>query len=288
MAYMHIDNLYKARDILVFKECYAMEKIHGTSAHVSWKDGGVLFFSGGCEYSQFIQLFDQEELAARFAQMKHEHVVVFGEAYGGKMQGMSGTYGDQLRFVAFEVKIGESWLAVPKAENVARDLGFDFVHWKQVPTTIEALDAERDADSVQAIKNGIGAGKKREGIVLRPIIEVTTNRGSRIIAKYKRDDFQETKTPRPLKQVDFQVLTNAQAIADEWVTDMRMGHVLDKLSHPLDISMTKQVIDAMVEDVERESANEIVMSEAARKMIAKNTAVMFKKLLQDDLVRGES
>ena len=32
MSYMHIDNLYKNQDILLFKECYALEKIHGTSA----------------------------------------------------------------------------------------------------------------------------------------------------------------------------------------------------------------------------------------------------------------
>ena len=34
MAYQHIDNLYKNQDILKFKECYALEKIHGTSASV--------------------------------------------------------------------------------------------------------------------------------------------------------------------------------------------------------------------------------------------------------------
>lgn len=38
MGYMHIDNLYKNQDMLIFRECYALEKIHGTSAHVSWKD----------------------------------------------------------------------------------------------------------------------------------------------------------------------------------------------------------------------------------------------------------
>jgi len=36
MAYLDIDNLYKEQRILMFKECYAMEKIHGTSAHLSY------------------------------------------------------------------------------------------------------------------------------------------------------------------------------------------------------------------------------------------------------------
>ncbi len=44
MGYLHIENLYKNIDIMQFKECYAMEKIHGTSAHVRFKDGEVAFF----------------------------------------------------------------------------------------------------------------------------------------------------------------------------------------------------------------------------------------------------
>lgn len=283
MAYMHINNLYKSRDILMFKECYAMEKIHGTSAHVGWKDGKVFFFAGGCEHLAFTALFDKDTLAEGFAKLNHDSITVYGEAYGGKLQGMKGTYGDELRFVAFEVKIGDNWLDVPRAESIARGLGLDFVHWKQVSTDLDALDAERDADSVQAIRNGIGPGKKREGVVLRPLIELTRNNGGRIIAKYKRDDFQETKTPRSVKKQDFEVLVAAQAIADEWVTDMRLAHVLDKFPKPWDITQTGEVIGAMIEDVERESEGEIVKSKAARAMISKKTAQMFKGLLNSTL-----
>lgn len=42
MAYMHIENLYANQTILESKECYAMEKIHGTSAHISGKDGNLV------------------------------------------------------------------------------------------------------------------------------------------------------------------------------------------------------------------------------------------------------
>lgn len=34
MGYMHIDNLYKDARVLSFKHVYALEKIHGTSAHI--------------------------------------------------------------------------------------------------------------------------------------------------------------------------------------------------------------------------------------------------------------
>ena len=40
MGYLHIENLYKAQDILLFRECYALEKVHGTAA-ISKKAAGM-------------------------------------------------------------------------------------------------------------------------------------------------------------------------------------------------------------------------------------------------------
>ncbi len=77
MGYMHIDNLYRAQEILSFKTCYALEKIHGTSANVSWKDGKVWFSSGGEKRERFVTLFDESALIARFAErfLPEDHVV---------------------------------------------------------------------------------------------------------------------------------------------------------------------------------------------------------------------
>jgi predicted DNA-binding antitoxin AbrB/MazE fold protein len=81
-----------------------------------------------------------------------------------------------------------------------RKFGLDFVHWVEISTDLAEIDAQRDADSVQAIKNGCGAGHHREGIVLRPLMEVTLNNGERVICKHKRDEFGETKTPIPVNK----------------------------------------------------------------------------------------
>jgi len=62
MSYLSIDNLYKNQTILLFKECYAMEKIHGTSAHISYQNSNIGFFSGGSKHEDFIKLFNREEL----------------------------------------------------------------------------------------------------------------------------------------------------------------------------------------------------------------------------------
>ncbi len=277
MGFMHISNLYQEQTILLFRECYALEKIHGTSAHVSWHAGNPMnFSSGGSKHVTFAAIFDHAALQAGFEAMGHPDVVVYGEAYGGSQQGQKWRYGDKLKFVAFDVLIGDLWLAVPQAKDVCDKLGLEFVHYAKVSTDLSSLDAERDAPSEQARRNGIEGDQPREGVVLRPVIEVRANDGERVICKHKRDDERETKTPRKVVDPALQaVLTQATEIADEWCTPTRLQHVLDKLG-PVGIQQMREVISAMTEDVLREARGEIVDSRDARAAIGKLTAKLFK------------
>jgi len=283
MGYYEIDNLYKDQEILNFKECYAMEKIHGTSAHISYKNGRVNFFAGGSKHEDFIQLFDAGFLATKLTEMAPPDgsVHVYGEAYGGKLQAMSKTYGPHLRFVTFDVKIGNIWLNVPTAESFCKALGLDFVSYIKIPTTLEAIDLARDADSVQAIKNGMGEGHMREGIVLRTLEEYTKNNGRRIIAKHKRDEFRETRTPRKVTTDRLQILADAKAIAAEWVTEERLNHIItgDNAFFNLDITQTGAIITKMLDDIRKEAREEVILSKDAEKVIARETALMFKRRL---------
>lgn len=287
MGYMHIGNLYREQDILMFKECYALEKIHGTSAHIHyhWDSKAIIYFSGGVNYNNFKSLFNEEVLLAGFSTVQDgRNITVYGEAYGGSCQKMSATYGPNLKFVVFDIKIGDCWLCVPQAEAFTKTLGLEFVHYTKVYTAIEALDSCRDADSVQAIRNGMGEGKKMEGVVLRPLIEVTDNRGNRIMAKHKRDEFRETASPRAVEDLaKLKVLQEADLIVQEWVTLERLKHVLDKLPQGISVESTGTVIMAMVEDVYREGKGEIVESEVVKKQIGKKTAGMFKQYLNSKL-----
>lgn len=283
MGYLHINNLYKDQRILRFRECYALEKIHGTSAHVGATNGKLVVFSGGESHERFSGLFDKDKLLASLLAISEEPIVLFGEAYGGKQQGMSHTYGAELKFIVFDVKIGEAWLNVENAHDVANKVGLEFVSYKRIPTDLAAIDAERDADSEQAVRNGVGVGKIREGIVLRPIDECSDHRGNRIITKHKRDEFKETATPR--KVVDPNKLTmerDAERIALEWVTVERMNHVLDK-TPCVGIEETGKLIAAMREDVLREAAGEIEVNDKVKAAIAKHTAWLWKKRLQQEL-----
>jgi hypothetical protein len=276
---MNIDNLYKNQKIMLFKQCYAMEKIHGTSAHIQKTvEGRINFFSGGSQHASFLSLFNQDELIPKLLQKSSAPFTIYGEAYGGKMQGMSKTYGSELRFVAFEVKIGDSWLNVPKAQEFVVSLGLDFVFYKLINTTIEEIDVERDAPSEQAKRLGVGDNCLREGIVLRPLEEVVFNNGDRAIAKHKADAFKETNTPR--KVVDpatLEVLTKAKDIATEWVTRERLNHILTGNNLELKIENIGKVIPLMQNDIAREAKGEVVLSDEAVKEISRATALLIKQ-----------
>lgn len=271
MGYRHIDNLYKHPNFLY---CYALEKIHGTSANLSFKDGNVAFFAGGASHDVFVKLFDKDALLERFNTLfpaneegVRPEVTVYGEAFGGKMQGMSHVYGPVLRFMAFEVKINEKWTDVPYGESIVKSLGLEYVPYEKGPLTIEWLDEQRDRDSLVATT----PGQIREGVVIRQVYESPLANGGRHIYKHKRSEFMETKTPRTVSLEELQVLTNAKEISDEWVTAERLRHVLDKTPYngPED---TGRVIKAMVEDVRRESEGEVEWSKAVEKAISKATA----------------
>ena len=284
MGYLHIDNLYKDQNILMFKECYAMEKIHGTSAHIRWnpENKEIGFFAGGGAYEEFIKLFDIDFIEAKFKEVFPDiKVYIYGESYGGKQQGMSHTYGKEPKFIGFDVKVGDVWLNVPNAEDVCKQFNIEFVDYVKVPTTLEALNAERDKPSVQALRNGISEPKQREGIVLRPLIEVRTNNGERVIAKYKPEKFGETKTKREVSPEELKVLEDANEIAEEWVTNMRLEHVLQKFPEDVNMESMGDIIKAMIEDVYREGRDEIVEGKPVAKAIGKKTVQLFKQKLQN-------
>ena len=123
--------------------------------------GELKFFSGGSKHETFVTLFDLEGLLEKFIELGHDHVVIYGEAYGGKINGMSETYGKDMKFIAFEVKVGDYWLAVPDAEDVTLKLGLEFVHYDKIDTNLLLLYPEKISD--QDVK----AYKKRLEKVMR-------------------------------------------------------------------------------------------------------------------------
>ena len=270
---------------MLFKECYAMEKIHGTSAHIGWKSENkqINYFTGE-NHKLFVSLFDEEFLIQKFEEVfPDQDVVIFGEHYAGKCQGMSKTYGKESKFIGFDVKVGHVWLNVPNAEDVCKQFNVEFVDYVKVETSLEALNAERDKPSVQAELNGCGDDKEREGIVLRPLVELRTNNGERVIAKYKPDKQMETKSKREVSPEQLKVLSDAKEVAEEWVTNLRLEHVLQRFPQDVNMEAMGDIIKAMISDVYREGRDEIMESKAVEKAIGKTTVKLFKAKLQNKL-----
>lgn len=317
MSYMKIPNLYKDTRILEFSNVYAMEKVHGTSAHILYRRtpvianikndetgksydingiaDGLVFFSGGASHEQFVKLFGPPDglealtntskfpILQKFRETFPEsvdptlNVTVYGEAYGGKMQGMKDTYGPDLRFIVFEVKVMDTWLDVPNAEDVAKKLGLEFVPYWRVSSDQGTLDKIRDMPSEVALRRGITEPRIMEGIVLRPPFEVKTNNGSRLIAKYKRPEFSERASKADASPEAKEARLAGEEAAREWVTLERMSHVLMAVGLERDVKNTGYFIDAMMKDIELEAGPEVEFTKETRKAIARLAATIFKK-----------
>jgi len=293
LSYHKIENLYRNPDALTLpeKECYAMEKIDGSSAKISFKDGQLHFFSVVAKYVTIKSIFDEADLIRGFEMLplteNNTPVTVYGEAYGAKIQGFAHRYGDQLRFVAFEVKAGNRWLDVPDAEQVVRWLNLEFVHYVRIPCTVEDFDRERDKPSVQAERNGMGV-QDSEGVIIRPLTERFREDGTRCIWKHKRERCREMKTPRSLDPDKNKVLEDAKAIAEEWVVPERLRHVMDSVAvklekavEDLQIEHTKDIIEAMVLDIVTEGKGEFVDTKEARQAIGRRAARLFHEHLKE-------
>lgn len=289
--FRHMDNLYRNPDALTLPEgeCYAMEKIDGTSAHIKWKDGKVHFFSGGSKFETFKELFDEGALAKFFLDVEERHlanleVVIYGEAYGAKVQGLPHRYGDKLKFVAFEVHWNDIWLDVPEAERIVNFCGLEFVHYVKIPCTEAAFNAERDKPSTQAQRNGMGE-QLSEGIIIRPLTERYREDGTRCIWKHKQDRVREMKTPRSLDPDKNKVLEDARAVAEEFVVKGRIHNARSNFQYEdWCIENTGKVIDYIVNDVIAECHGEFVDTKETRKAMAKRAA----KLFHQDLAKSRT
>nr|AEX63163.1 hypothetical protein mv_R961 [Moumouvirus Monve] len=293
MGYMHIESLYKCPEFFqLFPEVYCMEKIHGTSTWIRYEKCQMLkFHSGGEPGETFKAIFNEEFLKNKLDELSTKNnwniIKIHGEGYGGRQQGMSKTYGDKLKFIVFDVyvesvdtNIKPKYLNVTEAEKIAEELQFEFVHYVRGLNTPEWIEEQSNQESIQAIRNGIGSGKPREGVVVRPIIESVFSNGQRVITKHKNAEFWEIKTRRPLGE-RLKVVEGINEIIEDWVTDQRFNHVVDrvlqqKINKVLEKNDIKILLDLMVEDVKRESEGEVIWNDKLVSAIRRKTAIMFK------------
>lgn len=292
MGYKKISNLQEKHPIFLFKEVYAMEKIHGTSTSITFTQTSPgqwshSLFSGGIKSYDFLAMLESRyqlttTIKKNLIQLKSndtntKEIIIYGEGYGGRCQNMAHAYGP-LNFVAFEVSVDGKWYSVERAHRFVEALGLPFVYYEIGPATIEWLMSQRGRPSEQAKRNGMGI-QMSEGIIIRAPIELYDENGGRLVAKYKRDDFRETSSIRSLTETP-EVLVESNAIAEEWVVEERLNHVLSALAARgtpcSEMQDTGRVIEEMLKDVAIESAGQVVWSEDVKRAISRRTALLYK------------
>lgn len=171
------------------------EKIDGTNIRVHW-DGHKATFGGRTENAQIPsllmnklnELFSTTEAEELFEQTYGEKdVILFGEGYGAKIQGVGGQYRPDVSFILFDVLIGDNYQSREWVEATAKMFGIDVV-----PVVLEGTLEDGINFVLQHPKSTIGSAMM-EGVVARPMVEMRDRVGNRVIVKIKWKDFKYFK-----------------------------------------------------------------------------------------------
>ena len=96
---------------------------------------------------------------------------------------------DDVDFILFDVMINESYLSHDNVEDIADHLWIE---------TVPVITTGPLANAINLVEYGFSSRigtQTAEGLVMRPLVELKTQTGQRIITKIKYKDFnrQETK-----------------------------------------------------------------------------------------------
>lgn len=171
------------------------EKIDGTNIRVQWGavDESVapsplhtVSFHGRTDRAQ-IPPFLLAKLQDMFPVDKLIHLppmTLYGEGYGARIQKGGGNYiPDGVSFILFDVRVDGHWLQQKDVRDIAGKL--DIGH---VPVVWHGTLQEAVRFAADGFISYVGT-QFAEGLVLRPVVDLLSRRGSRIIAKIKHKDF---------------------------------------------------------------------------------------------------
>ena len=166
------------------------EKVDGTTIRIVWDGYRVSFFGRTDKadipkhlMAKLEELFGGESKEEIFEQtFGNKEVILFAEGFGEKIQKGGGLYGP-VNFILFDVYIGGYWLDRNSVADIAHKFGV-----QRVPSLfVGNLDA-----GVKFIKThplSVLRDAEMEGIVGRPIVQMFSRTGQRIMVKIKCRDF---------------------------------------------------------------------------------------------------
>ena len=186
------DYAQEAFGYLANNEWVFTEKVDGTNIRVIIHPkiaGGEIKFGGKTDNAQipasFVAKLQEQFLPQRDALNATfpDGGCLYGEGYGARIQKGGGNYRQDQGFVLFDVLVGGWWLQREGIEDVAAKLALDVVPIIGRGTLDDMVDRAR-----RGFTSAWG-DFPAEGIVARPVVEVLSRGGHRIITKLKVKDF---------------------------------------------------------------------------------------------------
>ena len=181
----------KTVEYLVNSQWIFTEKVDGTNIRVHW-DGHKVSFGGRTEKADipkpllkrleelFLGDINEQVFEQKFGSTK---VTLYGEGYGGKIQA-GADYKDNEDFILFDAVIGDAFLSRDYLESLAKTFNIDIVPILLTGTIQEAVDYVK-----RKPLSPIGKNKESEGLIGKPLVELQTATGERVIVKIKVRDF---------------------------------------------------------------------------------------------------
>lgn len=167
------------------------EKIDGTNIRVEWdKDAESVTLGGRTDNAQ-IPAFLLTRLQELFPVSKFQYLYpdismcLYGEGYGARIQKGGGNYiTDGCDFILFDVLIADYWLEWGNICDIADKLKVKVVPEIDVCNLVHIIP--KIADGFNSYFGQFSA----EGVVGKPLVELQTRRGQRIVTKLKTRDFK--------------------------------------------------------------------------------------------------
>ena len=219
-----IEGKFRNPTVEYLKDCewQFTEKVDGTNIRVLWNGHNVEF--GGRTDKAIIPKPLEEKLKELFSSYETEQifeqhfgekeVFLFGEGYGGKIQGVGNQYREDVDFILFDVMINGNYQPRENVESIAKTFGIDVV-----PIVLEGT-LQKGVDYVKTNRKSFVArnGAEIEGLVARPKLELQDRTGNRVIVKIKYRDFEPINWNDALKRKP-EVLATLQNKEKDYVKD---------------------------------------------------------------------
>lgn len=165
------------------------EKVDGTNIRIVISDGSISI-KGKTNNAQLHPTLlenieaiiepNREQMLEKF----RDGACLYGEGYGPKIQS-GGKYRSSPSFVLFDVLVDKWWLKRESVESIGDQLSMDVV-----PVVSRGTLKDMEIICAESLTSTWG-DFEAEGLVARPVVELKSRAGGRIITKLKCKDFRK-------------------------------------------------------------------------------------------------